>query len=188
MSIEQAGQDLVRRAVGGDARAFDRLVEVETPRLYRLVRRFAADRGEAEALVQEAWLRAWKNRKRCVPDRPFFPWLARIALNAAHDEWRKRRPLDFADAGEAIEGLPSVEPAAELLLEAREARAALTRSVEELRPEWRVVVALRYDGGLEYAEIAEVLGIPVNTVRTHLHRARLALRAKLEERDGGPTG
>lgn len=188
MAIDPHEQRLVRRALDGDAEAFDRLVGAHTERLYRVVRRFAADRGEAEALVQEAWLRAWRNRDRCSPDRPFFPWLAGIALNAARDEWRKRRPLDFADVGESVEAVASPGSSVEGRLEADEASERLRRLVEELRPEWRMVLALRYDGGLEYGEIATVLGIPINTVRTHLHRARAALRAGLEEGDRGPNG
>lgn len=188
MHMDPKEQDLVRLAVGGDTAAFDRLVGLYTPRLYRLVRRTAPDRAEAEAVVQEAWLRAWKNRRRCAPDRPFFPWLASIAMNVARDAWRKRWPLDFADLGEAVEGIAAVETPAEAQLEAAEAADRLARHVDALRPEWRVILGLRYDGALSYREIAEVLGIPLNTVRTHLRRARAALRARMEEEDAGSTG
>jgi RNA polymerase sigma-70 factor (ECF subfamily) len=186
--MQDGDKDLIGRAGEGEAADFDRLVELQTGRLYRLVRRAAPDRSEAEAIVQEAWLRAWKNRKRISPERPFFPWLAAIAMNLANDSWRKRRPLDFADLGEEVEGVPSAEAPAEALLEADQAREQLARYVEELRPEWRMVVALRYDGGLDYGEIAGVLGIPLNTVRTHLRRAKSALRARWEEDDAGTAG
>jgi len=188
MTTDPDEQDLVRRAVEGDARAFDRLVEIHTPRLYRLVRRAAPDGAEAEAVVQEAWLRAWKNRRRCAPNRPFFPWLASIAMNVARDGWRKRRPLDFADLGDVVEDIPAAGLSAEGRLEAAEARERLAKYVNELRPEWRMILGLRYDGELEYREIAGVLGIPLNTVRTHLRRARAALRARMEEDDAGPAG
>jgi len=181
--MEQGETDLIRRASQGEETAFDRLVEIHTPRLYRLVRRMAPDRAEAEALVQEAWLRAWKHRQRCSPDKPFFPWLAAIALNLARDEWRKRQPLDFADVGDSIDMLPAEEASIEVQIEAQQARARLSRYIEELRPEWRIAIALRYDGGLEYTQIAAVVGIPLNTVRTHLRRARESLRARLEADD-----
>ena len=180
--------DIIRRARDGEAAAFDWLVEVHTPRLYRLVRRTAPDHSEAEALVQEAWLRAWKNRGRCLPGRPFFPWLAAIAVNLARDSWRKRRPLDFADVEDSIEYLATDETLIEVQIEARQARGRLSRYVEQLRPEWRIAISLRYDGGLEYAEIASVLGIPLNTVRTHLRRAHQALRRRLEAEDDGTAG
>ncbi len=183
MHMEPSETDLIRRASQGEASAFDRLVEVHTPRLYRLVRRMAPDQAEAEALVQEAWLRAWKNRQRCSPDRPFFPWLAGIAFNAARDDWRKRRPLDFADVGDSIDRLPAEEASIEVQVESQQARERLGRYIADLRPEWRIAIALRYDGGLEYTEIAAVVGVPLNTVRTHLRRARESLRARLEAED-----
>lgn len=173
--------ELIRRAGGGDAEAFDRLVEAHTPRLYRMVRRLAADGSEAEALVQEAWLRAWKQRARCSADRPFFPWIATIAVRLARDDWRKRRPIDFADLGEVWQETTPDDDSVESRLEAEQARRRLAGLVHELRPEWRAVIALRYDGDLEYGDIALALGIPVNTVRTHLRRARLELRRRLEE-------
>ena len=181
--MERSETELIRRASQGEAGAFDRLVEVHTPRLYRLLRRMAPDPAETEALVQEAWLRAWKNRRRCSPDNPFFPWLAAIALNAARDDWRKRRPLDFADVGDSIYVVRAEEAPIEVQVEGRQARERLRRYIEELRPEWRIAIALRYDGGLEYTEIAEVVGIPLNTVRTHLRRAREWLRVRLEAED-----
>jgi RNA polymerase sigma-70 factor (ECF subfamily) len=186
--MENGESDLIRRAVNGEAVAFDRLVDLHTGRLYRLVRRAASDPAEAEAFVQEAWLRAWKNRQRCSPDRPFFPWLAAIAMNLARDSWRKRRPMDFADVADSVELVAAEEASIELQVEASQARARLSRYVEELRPEWRMAIALRYDGGLEYTEIAEVLGVPLNTVRTHLRRAKGALRARWEEDDAGSIG
>ena len=186
--MESGESDLIRRAVDGEAAAFDRLVEVHTPRLYRLVRRTAPDPAEAEAMVQEAWLRAWKNHRRCSPDRPFFPWLAAIAMNLARDNWRKRRPLDFADVGDSVELVEADDAPIEVQVEARQARVSLSRYVEDLKPEWRMAIALRYDGGLEYAEIAAVLAIPLNTVRTHLRRARQALRARMEADDAGTAG
>lgn len=177
---EAVDRDLLRRAQAGEAEAFDLLVDRLTPLLYRTVRRLASDGAEAEAIVQEAWLRAWKHRKGLDPDRPALAWLSRIAVNAARDQWRKRRPLDFSDTGEAAEAQADERAGPELRLEEAEARTRLAQVVGRLRPEWRVVIALRYDGGLAYSEIAEVLGIPVNTVRTHLHRAHAALQRHLE--------
>src|SRR3990172_8013563 len=98
-----------------------------------LVHRAAPDGAEAEAVVQEAWLRAWKNRRRCAPNRPFFPWLASIAMNVARDGWRKRRPLDFADLGDVVEEIPEAGLSAEGRLEAAEARERLAKYVDELR-------------------------------------------------------
>jgi len=172
-----------RRPQAARVEEFERLVEVHTSRLFRLVRRFASDRGEAEVLVQETWLRAWRSYDRVDIGRPIFPWLARIAVNVARDRWRRRSPFDFADLGGEAEtreeDLPGPEPA----MEKAQMLDRLARGVAQLRPEHRVVIALRYDGGLRYEEIAAALSIPLNTVRTHLRRAKAELRSWLEVED-----
>lgn len=157
-------------------------------RLYRMVRRLASDRGEAEAIIQEAWLRVWRRLAVCDASRPLFPWLAQIALNVARDTWRRDRGLNFADFGpdglEVIEDRPGPEPG----LERAQALERLAEGVQRLKPVLRAVIALRYDGGLAYDEIAQAMQIPVNTVRTHLHRAKAALREWMEAENDGLDG
>jgi len=187
MSAEQDGI-LIRQARSGNAAAFDQVVARHTPRLYQSIRRFASDRSEAEAIVQETWLRAWRALPRCDPDRPLLPWLAKIAMNVTRDLWRRRRPLDFADVGDEVEAQPAGEPGPEQALESSLTLERLARGVERLRPEYRAVIGLRYDGGLTYEEIAQALGVEVNTVRTHLHRAKMALRRWMEAEHGGSDG
>jgi RNA polymerase sigma-70 factor (ECF subfamily) len=169
---------------GADAEAsFDRLVAAYTPRLFRIVRRFASDAGEAEALVQETWLRAWKAFPQVDASRPLLPWLARIAVNAARDAWRRARPVDFADLGEEIEARDEDQVGPELSMERSELLERLALGVARLRTEYRVVIALRYDAQLSYEEIARNLSVPLNTVRTHLRRAKAELLAWLETSD-----
>lgn len=176
--------ELLRRAREGDPRAFDELIARYTPRLYKVAWRFAGDEDQAETIVQETWLRAWRARARMTGEGDPFPWLATIAANTARDLWRKRRPLDFADLGgqeaEVREDAPTPE---ESLLAAAD-RERLLEAVRALRAEHRMVIALRYDAGLSYAEIAESMHLPLNTVRTHLRRAKAELRAALERDDG----
>jgi len=180
--VEEA--ELIRRAQAGDPAAFDLLVERYTPYLYRVVRRLASDQNEAGAIVQEAWLRAWRARHRYVADRPLSPWLVRIAVNVARDLWRKKAPLDFADLGGEEIVLPDPVPGPEDQLTRKEALERLVRGVKKLRPEYRMVIALRYDAGLSYNDIASALEIPLNTVRTHLRRAKSVLRLWMEAEDG----
>jgi RNA polymerase sigma-70 factor (ECF subfamily) len=174
------GKARAEAAEAGGVGAFDRLIETRTPRLYRIVRRFASDDGEAEALVQETWLRAWKAFPKVDQARPLLPWLATIAIRAARDAWRRRDPLDFADLGGEADEVEDEIGGPEPALERVELIRRLVAGVATLRPEYRMVIALRYDAGLGYEETARALGIPVNTVRTHLRRARAELRAWLE--------
>jgi RNA polymerase sigma-70 factor (ECF subfamily) len=181
-------RDLVRGAKAGDAAAFDLLVERHTPRVYRVVRRMASDRAEAEAIVQEAWLRAWRNRGRLDETRDPFPWLARIAVNVARDAWKKRAPTAFAELGEEELEAEAIEPGPEERLDEQEELQRVADLVQGLRPVERAVIALRYDAGLSYEAIATSLQVPVNTVRTHLRRAKARLRRALEANGSGSLG
>jgi RNA polymerase sigma-70 factor (ECF subfamily) len=182
--MEQSDEQLVRRAVNGDNEAFDRLIERHTSALYRIVRRMCSDRAEAEAITQEAFLRAWDRLPRSKADQPFWPWLVQIAVNAARDALKKSRPLDFADLPEdPALTFAAEEPGPEETLERAEGLARLAAAVEQLPAAYRLVVALRYQGGMSYEEISVALHLPMNTVRTHLRRAKQRLRELLEADD-----
>jgi len=168
--------ELIRQARSGNDEAFGLLVIRHTPALYRVVRRIAEDSAEAEAIVQEAFLRVWRNLQRYRTGRPFFPYLVTIALNLARDQWRSFRRLDF----EGLEpALSDPEPGPEAQLEQAESLQALAEAVAHLPPAYRAIIALRYDAELSYQEIAEALNLPVNTVRTHLRRAKANLKQYL---------
>jgi len=174
-------QDLLHRARLGDDDAFAQLVYAFTPRLYRLVRRMTDDAAEAESIVQEAFLRAWQALPRYQNDRPFFPYLVTIATNLARDLWRKTRRLDFTGVEDENDTWAGEETSPERQLEETEALQQLAAAVAALPPPYRAVIALRYDVGLAYEQIAAALDLPVNTVRTHLRRAKARLRLALQE-------
>ena len=157
-----AEQDIIRRARQGDDEAFEQLIMRFTPAIFRVVRRMTSDSQEAEAIVQETFLRVWQALPRYKDDRPFFPYLVTIATNIYRDQWRKSKRLDFGGLEPLDESMPNLQ--------------ALDNAVSELPPPYRTVIALRYDANLKYQEIAEVLDIPINTVRTHLRRAKMFLK------------
>lgn len=171
--------ELIRRARSGNDEAFGELVIRHTPALYRVVRRIADDSAETEAIVQEAFLRVWRNLQRYRTDQPFFSYLVTIALNLARDQWRSLRRLDFDGLEPALEALSDTEPGPEAQLEQAESLQALAEAVAQLPPAYRTVIALRYDAELSYQEIAVTLDLPVNTVRTHLRRAKANLKQYL---------
>ncbi len=177
-----AERDLIRRARDGDESAFEQLVAAFTPGLFRVVRRMTADTGSAEAILQETFWRIWQNLPRYDEGRPFFPYLVTIAVNLIRDAWRKDRRIDPAELERATE-LPAGQPSPETQVEDAELYRRLARAVEELPAPYRSVIALRYDADLSYESIASALDLPLNTVRTLLHRAKAALRAKMEEAD-----
>lgn len=172
-----AEQDFIRRARLGEQEAFEQLVNTFAPDLFRVVRRMSDNSGDAEAVVQETFWRVWQALPRYREDRRFFPYLVAIAANLVRDSWRKQRRLLPNEPGEEV---ADRQPPLELSVEQAELTRALVRAVEELPAPYRAVIALRYEAGMKYDEIAAALGLPVNTVRTHLHRAKSDLRERLE--------
>jgi RNA polymerase sigma-70 factor (ECF subfamily) len=116
-------------------------------------------------------------------DRPITPWLMRIGVNVARDIWRKSKPLSFIDLSGEEDYLQDDRSGPEEHMTEQEALEKLVQGVERLKPEYRMVIALRYEGALSYQEIASVLNLPLNTVRTYLHRAKSTLRRWLEAED-----
>ena len=167
---------LVARAQAGSADAFGELAASYGPALERFAQRFTSDGDDAKDVSQEALLRAFRAMRTYRNDRPFSRWLFVIARNAALDSLRRRRrtsalPLDY-DA--IIEESPeSVTVRAE---EALRLRAAL----DELPARHRVALELYYDRGLRYREIAEVLEIPIGTVKTYISRGKQRLRDNIQ--------
>jgi RNA polymerase sigma-70 factor, ECF subfamily len=177
-------KDLIERARSGDEQAFESLILAFSTPLYRVVLRMANDSQEAEAVVQEAFWRAWRSLDRYKNDRPFFPYLVTVALNIQRDRWRANRRLEEwgleEEDGRAVDPFPAPEKA----LEEDEKVKYLTQAIRNLPPVYRMVIALKYEANMNYDEIAKTMNTPVNTIKTYLHRAKLLLRQKMEEYNG----
>lgn len=180
-------EDLVRRTQGGDQAAFRALVERYTPIAWRTARALLADRGAAEDALQDAWLDVWRAAARLDPARPFRPWLLTVVANRCRMQAR-HRSLPLAPLDDALaERLADETPADSLDLDMHPGSgealntdaAALRAALATLTREQRRLLVLRYDADLELAEIAEVLAIPLGTVKSRLSRALAALRARL---------
>jgi RNA polymerase sigma-70 factor (ECF subfamily) len=141
-----------------------------------------SDRAEAEAITQEAFLRAWESLNRSKDPPVFLPWVIRIAVNAGRDMLKKSRPMDFADLpGEEVQQLADVGMDLEEAVDEGELLERLAGAVQGLPVPYRMVIALRYEAEMSYERMADVLGLPMNTVRTRLHRAKERLRSALED-------
>lgn len=169
-------QELVAQARTGDEAAVRALVERYQRPVYSLVCRLVRDPERAEELTQDAFVKALRALDRYDPQRRFASWLFKIAANTALDELRRRQ------AAPREEPLPETAPAplrADAAVQAEELRQQLEAALAQLRPEYRAVVLLRHLEGRSQEEIAEILGVPVGTVKTHLHRARRQLQTLL---------
>jgi RNA polymerase sigma-70 factor (ECF subfamily) len=174
----------------GDPRAFRMLVDRYTAPLYNLALRLTRDSMEAENIAQETFLRVITVLDRVRLDAPFKPYLFRIAVNLCRDIARKKQPLLFADLNgaarddkleDASEAIADDAPPLWERLEEEELHARLHVAMDNLPPNYQTVIMLRYVEGFSYEEIAQALDLPLNTVRTHLRRAKQQLRATLEK-------
>ena len=183
MSVPQSDAELARQALAGSDAATRELVARYATPAVNFAFRLVHDRGLAEDLAQEAFLRAFRRLNTYDPGRSFAAWFFQILRNLTIDHLRIGRlntaSLDeLADAG--FQPVSSGASSPEQALEQSEVAQALAAALDHLRPEYREVVVLRYQEGLTQAEIAETLGQPLGTVKTNLYRARKELAGLLK--------
>ena len=159
-----------------DPAAFDDLVREHTDRMYRVALRVCGDPAEAEDVVQDAWIAAWRALPDFRGEAKVTTWLYRVVVNTALAHVRRRRATVPLDAVDVVDRQPT--PEGRTLLAER--AAAVHRAIAALEPTQRVPLVRRELEGLSYAEVAEVLGVDVAILHRRLHRARVALLAKLE--------
>lgn len=169
----------------GDRSAFDELVRRTYVDTYTLAVRLTGNEEDAQDVVQETYLRAWKSLKRFRGDAAFTTWLYRITANASYtlvDRRRRRRTSPIEDVPEQID--TRVEARTEDLVGANLGLSELSASLDLLSPSLRSLVILKDVYGLSHEEIAEDLGISVSAAKVRLHRGRKRLREMLDESDG----
>ncbi|HXW96897.1 MAG TPA: sigma-70 family RNA polymerase sigma factor [Gemmatimonadales bacterium] len=183
-------QEIVALAREGREAAYRELIRRYERPVFSLILRMVRDRQLAEDLAQETFIKALNAIGSYRPEFKFSSWIFKIANNAAIDHLR-RRELDtlsidgapHATSAEDIEatalqvGDRGETPLAEL--EARELGTAIERAIGRLRPEYRSCIMLRHVEGMAYEEIAQLLDLPLGTVKTYIHRARHELRDML---------
>jgi RNA polymerase sigma-70 factor (ECF subfamily) len=179
---------LAKLARNGDREAFETLVDLYQDKIYYFALRMLGNAQEAEDVVQETFLRVYTNLDRYDETHKFSTWIYRIANNLCIDRLRRRKPtlsLDFEDengdttgAGYAVLSSEEDRPEEQMILS--ELQTTVRDAIEKLPDKYKSVVVLRYLHDLSLQEIGEVLDLPVTTVKTRVHRAREALRLKLE--------
>ncbi len=167
----------------GDESAFDALFDRWAGRLLHFLERMVRDRAVAEELLQESFLRVHRARDRYEPSARFSTWLYTIASNAARNELRRpfrRAPHESADADEGPRlALVSDAPSSDELAAARQRHDALESALGRLPDRQRAALWLAAVEGLSYAEVAETLNVSTASVKSLVHRARVALAGAL---------
>ncbi len=180
---------LVRRSQEGDTAAFGELIRRHQTRVYNLCLRMLGNPEDARDATQDAFVAAMRKLSGFRGDAAFSTWLHRVAVNACYDELRRkrRRPMlhvvsDDED-GRPPEPGPAAEDHADAIAGSMDAAAALMMIPEE----FRLTLVLADVQDLPYEEIAHILDVPVGTVKSRVHRGRLALaRVIAPERSGEP--
>jgi len=181
-------ESLATRAATGDQAAFRMLVDKTHGTVYRLALRMLSRPAEAEDVVQETFMRTWQSLGKLRDKRATLAFVCRITRNVATDKLRKlgRRRIDSLDTpiGEGfaalVDSIADDGPAQDELLSSEQTRVAVRAVVDELKDKHRIVLLLREVDGMSYEEISTVVGVPVGTVESRLHRARKELAQKLE--------
>ncbi len=178
---------LVRRVQKGDKSAFDALVLKYQHKILKLVQRYVRDHAEAEDVVQDAFIKAYRALPAFRGDSAFYTWMYRIAINTAKNSLvaAGRRPLTFdleaqdAAGAEFRSRLRDTDTPERLLL-TEEIRSTVNRAIDTLPDDLRTAIVLRELEGFSYEEIATTMECPVGTVRSRIFRAREAIDRHLK--------
>ena len=171
--------ELAIRARRGESEAFGELVRRYQGLVFNVCYRLVGERGEAEDMAQEAFLRVFQRLQLYDVERPFGPWARQVAANLCLNRMPTAQPAAFDWDDERDDPPASPESSPEAQRERNEGAEALRRALLELPPRYRAVIELRHFQDLSYAEIAAQLEIPLSDVKSDLFRARQLLAKKL---------
>ena len=178
-------QELVRRCLSGENSAWESLLGIHTRKVYNLCYRFTGRTEEAEDLTQEVFIKIFQTLKSYDADQGTFgTWMNRVARNHLVDHYRRTRKERLTSSLDD-EAHPVAEQAgegneADRMVEHREHTEQLQAGLEKLSPDLREAVILRDLQDLDYAQIAQILGVPTGTVKSRINRGRLELAKALK--------
>lgn len=190
---KSAELDLVSRAIRRDEAAIRAIIQANNRRLYRIARSIVGDDGEAEDVLQEAYLRAFASLSQFRGEARLTTWLTRIVLNEALQRKRRRTDQPVAEIEHHLESRAEIIPFPllgntpvnpEQSMARRQISEILERAIDELPEDFRIVLVARAIEDLSTEETADLLGLRPETVKTRLHRARKTLKLALEEHIG----
>jgi RNA polymerase sigma-70 factor, ECF subfamily len=183
LQAEQDDAELVAASKAGDQDAFAQLVQRHQRRVFNLVFRILQHYEEANEVTQETFFAAWQGLPAFRGDARFSTWLYRIAYNCCVKQLEQRKrddALQTAVQGQQVLQEESCDERAAEKLEMRERQILVRKHLSLLPAKYRIVLILRHFQEMTYEEMAEILTIPIGTIKTHLFRARNLLKERLE--------
>src|SRR5216684_2986823 len=181
--VELDDQQLVTASKRGDQDAFAQLVQRYQRRIFNLVYRMLQQYEEANEVTQETFLAAWQGLPSFRGDARFSTWLYRIAYNCALKQLEQRKRDRAIQAGVQAERMmasASQQECVDAQLESHARQALIHEQLSNLPAKYRIVLVLRHLQDMTYEEMAEILTMPIGTIKTHLFRARNLLKERLE--------
>ena len=181
MSTEDAR--IIERVLIGDTAAFEELVRTYQARLFNSLIHSLGCPEEAEDVAQEAFVKAYSKLATFKQNSSFYTWLYRIAINIAISRHRQKKPKSSLDEYRLNVGHEPVDETSqpEQRLDLEERAVQVQSALQLLSEEHRTIIVLRELEDMDYDAISDILGLPVGTVRSRLHRARHQLRTHLEQ-------
>ncbi len=198
ITVELSERELIEQSRSGNREAFGRLVFIHRERLFHAMYALIGNEEEARDVSQEAFIRVFNSLERFELNRPFYPWLYRIARNLALDYLKKhgsRRKVSLCSMLE--EGKNQFENSRAVNHQATDVRdqiyqeqisTGIRTALERLKPEFSEVIMMKHLQNLSYEEMAEILNIPAGTVMSRLFHARKALAVELATLGYAPGG
>lgn len=173
---------LLELAKAGDLTSFEELVSLYEKKVYNYCYRMTNNKEDAEDLTQEVFIKVYKSLGLFKGNSQFSTWIYRIAHNICIDKYRKNKAVVISispdrekEDDRGLE-LPSADLSPEEKIIAKERQQILQKCINELKPEYRSVIILRDLQHYSYEEISDILKLPLGTVKSHISRARSALR------------
>lgn len=171
--------DLMRRVQEGDMVSYNTLVNRYKDRLFNVLYRMLSSEDEANDLLQETFLRVWQHKMSYDFRFAFSTWIYTIALNLARNELRRRKKIKFLDIFDFADKLTAKEEKKDT---SANLKTLLDAEMKRLPEKYKTAFLLRDVDNLSYEEIAQVLGVPLGTVKSRVNRARAILRTRLKPR------
>jgi RNA polymerase sigma-70 factor (ECF subfamily) len=171
--------DLMRRVQEGEMVSYNTLVNRYKDRLFNVLYRMLSSEDEANDLLQETFLRVWQHKMSYDFRFAFSTWIYTIALNLARNELRRRKKIKFLDIFDFADKLAAKEEKKDT---SANLKTLLETEMKRLPEKYKTAFLLRDVDNLSYEEIAQVLGVPLGTVKSRVNRARAILRTRLKPR------
>lgn len=177
--MKEISREIVEKAAAGDMRAFEEIYREFSSSVYTIALGITRGRQDAEEVTQDVFIKVFRRLNGFMFESSFGTWLYKITVNTAINKYRtrSRHGMEAASYDEVKDALPPGPDTVHKDMERQDASARVAELLQNISPEHRSCIVLREIEGLDYRQIADVLSIPLNTVRSRLKRAREALVA-----------